>query len=166
MLPKNGSCFICFTKLWKLLQTINFDKPDSSGEKIPPFWGGLFGGAYVRRENCVSKLIGLAYSWDEICRFCFVLLCIWRQFPSTSPGALIFGGAIKRRDFCLMSLGELIFGGAYTWRGLVSEFYGSFYPANILSQQKSEKWYIIHLNKAVVFPLAYCLLLPAFVWDR
>ena len=38
-----------------------------------------------------------------------------------------------------MSLGELIFGGAYTWRGLVSEFYGSFYPANILSQQKSEK---------------------------
>ena len=42
--------------------------------------GPIFGGAYVRREICVSKSIGLAYSWKEIYRFCFVLLCIWGQF--------------------------------------------------------------------------------------
>ena len=53
-------------------------------------------------------------------------------FKSTSPGALIFGGAIKRWDFCVMSLE----GGAYIWRGLYmeglfSEFYGSFYLATI-----------------------------------
>ena len=93
--------------------------------------GLIFGGAYVRREIWVSKLIGLPYSWTEIYRFCFVLLCIRRLFPSTSPGALIFGGAIKRWDFYVMSLG-----GAYIWRGLYmeglfSEFYGSFYLATI-----------------------------------
>ena len=38
--------------------------------------GLIFGGAYVRREICVSKSIGLAYSWKDICRFSFVLLCI------------------------------------------------------------------------------------------
>ena len=29
------------------------------------FGGLIFGGAYVRREICVSKSIGLAYSWKE-----------------------------------------------------------------------------------------------------
>ena len=28
--------------------------------------GPIFGGAYIRREICVSKSIGLAYSWKEI----------------------------------------------------------------------------------------------------
>ena len=51
-------------------------------------------------------------------KYCFILLCIWRQFPSTSSWVLIFGGAIKRRVFCVTSLG------AYIWRGLFSEFYG------------------------------------------
>ena len=47
-----------------------------------PFWRGLFleglifGGAYLRREICVSKSIGLACSGKEIYHFCFVLLCI------------------------------------------------------------------------------------------
>ena len=36
----------------------------------------IFGGAYVRREICVSKSIGLACSGKEIYHFCFVLLCI------------------------------------------------------------------------------------------
>ena len=44
---------------------------------------------------CVSKSIGLACSGKEIYHFCFVLLCIRGQIPSTSPpGALIFRGAI------------------------------------------------------------------------
>ena len=31
---------------------------------------------------------------SKFTRFCFVLLCISGQFPSTSPRGLIFGGAI------------------------------------------------------------------------
>ena len=74
-----------------------------------PFLRGLFlegliiGEAYVRREICVSKSIGLACNGREIYHFCFVLLCIGGQIPSTSPrGAyiLIFQGAITRRGFC------------------------------------------------------------------
>ena len=61
-----------------------------------PFLKGLiFGGAYVWREICVSKSIGLACSGKKIYHFCFVLLCIRGQSSSTSPpGGLIFGGAI------------------------------------------------------------------------
>ena len=82
------------------------------GRKIPkispgacifqrPFLRGLFlellifGGAYVRREVCVSKSIRLAYSWKEIYHFCFVLLLFEGNFPSTSPGAAY----IRRDDF-------------------------------------------------------------------
>ena len=57
--------------------------------------GPIFGGAYVRREICVIKSVGLACSGKEIYHFCFVLFCIRGQIPSTSPpGGLIFGGAI------------------------------------------------------------------------
>ena len=77
-----------------------------------PFFRGLFlegfiiGKAYVRGEICVSKSIGLACSGREDYHFCFVLLCIEGQIPSTSPrGAYI-----------------LIFRGTITWRGLFSEF--------------------------------------------
>ena len=35
--------------------------------------GLIFGGAYLRREICVSKSIGLAFSGKEIYHFCFVL---------------------------------------------------------------------------------------------
>ena len=40
------------------------------------FFSGFFGGAYLWREICVLKSIGLAYSWKEIYCFWFVLLCI------------------------------------------------------------------------------------------
>ena len=39
----------------------------------------------MRREISVSKSIGLAFSGKEIYHFCFVLLCIRGQIPSTSP---------------------------------------------------------------------------------
>ena len=42
-------------------------------------------GAYVRREICVSKSIGIALFLEGKLPFFFVLLCIWRQFPSTGP---------------------------------------------------------------------------------
>ena len=57
--------------------------------------GLIFGGAYVRREICVSKSIGVACSGKKIYHFCFVLLCTREQIPRTSPpGGLIFRGAI------------------------------------------------------------------------
>ena len=45
---------------------------------------------------------------------------------------------MKRRDFCVMSLGGLIFGGAYTWRGLFWEFYG----IHLLGSQKVLTYYL------------------------
>ena len=69
--------------------------------------GLIFGGAYLRREICVYKLI-----WaSPIVRTKFTVFALFYfvfegNFPSTSPRGLIFGGA-------------------YTWRGLFSEFYGN-----------------------------------------
>ena len=93
-----------------------------------PLWRGLFlegpifGGAYVRREICVSKSIGLACSEKEIYHFC---LCIWGQIPSTRPpqGAYIWRSDLTE-GFLALRFGGLIFGRAYTWRDLFSEFYG------------------------------------------
>ena len=76
--------------------------------------GLIFGGAYVRREICVSKWIGLACSGKEIYHFCFVLLCIRGQIPSTIPlgGAYIPRGHLTE-GFLLYNFRGLIFGGAY-----------------------------------------------------
>ena len=67
------------------------------------------GGAYGRREICVIKSVGLTCSGKEIYHFCFVLLCIRGQIPSTNPpGGLYsegrFNGGFLRYDF-----GGLIF---------------------------------------------------------
>jgi len=88
------------------------------------FEGLIFGGAYVRKELCLSKSIALAYSWKEIYHFCFVLFCIRRQIPSTS-----LRGHIRRGDLTEgllhFEFGGLIFGEANTWWGLFAEFYCS-----------------------------------------
>ena len=85
--------------------------------------GPIFGGAYVRREIYVTKSVGLPCSGKEIHHFCFVLLCIRGQIPSTSPpGAYIRRGNLTE-GFLRYDFGVLIFGGAYTWRGLFSEVY-------------------------------------------
>ena len=71
-----------------------------------PFWGLIFRVAYIWR--------GL--STEGIYSFCFVLLCIWEQFPSTSPlgaGGLYLEEWLNRRFFVLWVWG-LIIGGAYT----------------------------------------------------
>ena len=82
--------------------------------------GLIFGGAYLRREICVSKSIGLACSGKEIYHFCFVLLCIRGQIPSTSPpGGLYSEGRFDGGFFALRFWGSyiilegLIHGGAY-----------------------------------------------------
>ena len=86
--------------------------------KISPFEGLifeelLFGGAYVRRKISFSKSIGLVCSAKEIYFFCFVLLCIRGQIPSTSPpGGLYSEGRFYGGFFALRIWG------AYIWRGL------------------------------------------------
>ena len=64
------------------------------------------------------------YSWKEIYRFCFVLLCILRTISKhRPPGAYIWRGDLTE-GFLRYEFWGLIFGGAYTWKGLFSEFYG------------------------------------------
>ena len=72
------------------------------------------------REICVSQSIGLPCSGKKIYHFCFVLLCIGGQIPSTSPpGGLYLEGPFYGGFFPLQ------FWGAYIWRVLFSEFYGT-----------------------------------------
>ena len=78
--------------------------------------GLIFGGAYVRREICISKSIGLGCSGKEIYHFCFVLLCILEQIPSTSHlGGLYSEGRFNGGFFALG------FSEAYIWRSLYME---------------------------------------------
>ena len=59
------------------MDTVNSEnKPRGLYFSKAPFEGLIFGGAYVWREICVSKSIGLTYSWKEIYHFGFVLRCI------------------------------------------------------------------------------------------
>ena len=73
------------------------------------FFKGLFWGAYFWSDLYSDRLmyggkfafqnqLGLPYSWKEIYRFCFVLCCIWGQFPIqfyNHYGTLITGCLIK-----------------------------------------------------------------------
>ena len=87
--------------------------------------GIIFGGAYLRREICISKSTGLALQVEVNLPFLLCFTLCWRAvFPSTSPrGAYIWRGDLTE-GFSRNRFGGLIFGGAYTWRGLFSEFYG------------------------------------------
>ena len=62
--------------------------------------GLIFRGAYIRWESCVTKLIGLAYSWKankkKLCvtvpfLLCFIL-CLRAISKSKPPGAYIWRG--------------------------------------------------------------------------
>ena len=62
------------------------------------------------------KIDWVACSGKEIYHFCFVLLCIRGQIPSTSPpGGLYSEGGFNGGFFALR------FWGAYIWRGLYME---------------------------------------------
>ena len=62
-----------------------------------------------------QKLTELACSGKEIYHYCFVLLCMRGQIPSTSPpGGLYSEGRLNGGFFALRFWG----GGAYIWRGL------------------------------------------------
>ena len=81
-----------------------------------PFWGAYFWRAYLRREICVSKSIGLALQLEVNFRFCFVLLCIRGQFSRyKAPEGLYSEGWFNGGFFLLPGWG------AYIWRGLWTE---------------------------------------------
>ena len=87
--------------------------------------GPIFGGAYVRREICVSKLIGLACSGKEITIFVLFYFVFERKFQVQAPrGAYIRKGDLTEGFLCY-DIGGLIFGGAYFRNFTVS------YPAVI-----------------------------------
>ena len=86
--------------------------------------GLIFEGAYVWREICVSKSIGLACSGKEIYHFCFVFE---GKYQVQAPrGAHIRKGNLMEGFLSLTyDFGGLIFGGIYAWRGLFSKFYST-----------------------------------------
>ena len=73
----------------------------------------IFGGAYLRREICVS-LIGLAlYFGSKFTVFALFYFVFEGNFPSTSPrGGLYLKGRFNGGFFALPVWG------AYIWRGL------------------------------------------------
>ena len=80
--------------------------------------GPILRGAYVRRDICVLKLIGLACSGKEIYHFCFVSLCIGGQIPNTSPpGAYIEWGDLME-GFLRYSFGGDLYLEGLTFRFL------------------------------------------------
>ena len=76
-----------YRKIPKISPGYIFQRPFLRGLLLE---GLIFGGAYVRREICVSKSIGLACSGKEIYHFCFVLLFIRGQIPSTRPPGSLY----------------------------------------------------------------------------
>ena len=85
------------------------------------------GGAYLRRENCVSQSIELALKLEGNLPFllCFAmyLRTISNYNPPGAGGPYIWRGDLTE-GFLRYDFGGLIVGGVYTWRGLFSEFYG------------------------------------------
>ena len=82
--------------------------------------GLIFAGAYLWREICVSKSIGLTLQLEGNLLFllCFssYLRAIFRYKPL---GSLYLEGRFNGGFLALRVLG------AYIWRGLFSEFYGN-----------------------------------------
>ena len=102
----------------------------------------IFGGAYIRREICVTKSIGLAYSWKEsyVWLYCssLVLFCIWGQFQHKPLGAYregLIGRGSEERHYGRFFV--LRIWGAYIWRGLFPEFYGIY---SLWQLEKSASW--------------------------
>ena len=83
--------------------------------------GPIFGGAYVRREICVIKSVGLNCSGKEIYHFCFCFT-LYSKTPKYKPpgGAYIRRGDLTegflRYDSGVLSLEGLIHGGILQFR--------------------------------------------------
>ena len=76
----------------------------------------MFGGAYVRREICVIKSVGLACSGNEIYHFALFYFVFEGKFQVQAPQ----GAYIRMGDLTEGFL-RYQFGGAYIWKGLYKE---------------------------------------------
>ena len=72
----------------------------------------MYGGKFAFQ----NWLVGLACSGKEIYHFCFVLLCIREQIPSTCPPGRLYSEGRFNGGFL-----ALRFWGAYIWRSLCME---------------------------------------------
>ena len=84
-----------------------------------PFEGLIFGGAYVRREICDSKSIGLALFLEGNLPFFLFYFVFEGNFQVKAPppgGGLYLEGRFRGKLFALRVWGD------YVWRGLYSEF--------------------------------------------
>ena len=124
------------------------------------FEGIIFGGAYLWREICVSKLIGLALQFEgNFYRFCFVLLCIWGQFSKYKPpGGLYLKGQFNGGFFSLRVWG------AYIWRGVYMKglIFGILPYSDLIHPHTQDIQYsrriqdfILILNHKACFPFLY-----------
>ena len=97
------------------------------GTQLP---GLIFGGAYLRKEICVSKSIGLPLYLEENLPFLLCFTLYLRAISKYKPlrRAYIWRGDLME-GFLRFEFGGLLFGGAYKWRGLFSEFYGTSFSA-------------------------------------
>ena len=113
-------CFGCDTVNFKSKpRGLHFSKALFEGI----IWRGLYSeGLIYGGKFAFQNRLGLPYSWKEIYLFCFVLLCIWGQLPSTSPHPP--GGGVYSEWRFIGGFFALRVWGAYIWRGLFSEFYG------------------------------------------
>ena len=81
------------------------------------FEGLIFGGAYLWREICVSKSIGLALQLEGNLPFLLCFTLYLRAISEYKPlGGLYMEGRFNGRFFALQVWG------AYTGRGLFSDF--------------------------------------------
>ena len=92
------------------------------------YWEGLiYGGKFVFQNP-----LGWPYSWREIYCFCFVLLCIWGQFPSTND----LEGRFNEGFFCITSLGGLYLEGLIHGRA----YFRNFTVCFLQSIERDNKW--------------------------
>ena len=77
--------------------------------------GLIFEGAYLRREICVSKSIGLALIvGSKLTIFALFYFVFEVNFPRTSPRRAYIWRGDFTEGFLRCQFGGLIFGGAYT----------------------------------------------------
>ena len=81
---------------------------------------------------CVSKSIGLAYSWKEVYHFCFGLFVFEGNFQAQAPGGAYTQRGVFVEGFSITSFGALIWRGLYM-EGLILGIlrYNCIYPLNI-----------------------------------
>ena len=96
--------------------------------------GLVFRGAYLQREICILKSIGLALQLEVNLPF---LLCFSLCLKAIFQVQYIWRGDLAK-GFLRYWFGGLIFGGVYTCRGLFSEFYGKLFWTHL--------WLMIHKN--------------------